>query len=412
MTKIILIFLMCCLSSMAFGQTMTPELLMNKVSRHYQELENGAYWVSYRYQIGADKDTSKTKQATIYFYRKDAIESDSVVPFVWKISNREWQVYDGKNLYIIDHKKKKIQLSPLDNVGGIVGYLSQLDKAIGMCLFGPQILTTTFPANPKYPLSCFRKQNIQEIQRDGQQYWEFVTADTFHITRSSITGALSTDSGIMHKKLLVDAQYAIREKTFFIDADERVDTWEQSKYHYYPLPADSATFEQVFNLEQLKTLGYEMKDLPVKSSQGQVTAGDVLPDLTVWKSNGKSFQLSKIAGDRIVVLDFWFANCTPCIAGMPSISKVYQKYLDQGVTVVSINPVDRQYEAVEKYIKAQGAIHPTLFMDRADAEKIGIKTYPKILIVDAKTRKVLKVYQGRRIPFDEDLGTTIELYLK
>lgn len=52
--------------------------------------------------------------------------------------------------------------------------------------------------------------------------------------------------------------------------------------------------------------------------------------------DGRGIDLSQFRG-KVVLLDFWATWCSTCIAKMPEIKKVYEKYQSQGFEVISVN---------------------------------------------------------------------------
>lgn len=69
---------------------------------------------------------------------------------------------------------------------------------------------------------------------------------------------------------------------------------------------------------------------------GLLAVGTEAPDWTLKDAGGKSHSLKDYRG-KIVLLDFWATWCGPCIAMMPAIERIHEKYADQGVKVVGVH---------------------------------------------------------------------------
>jgi thiol-disulfide isomerase/thioredoxin len=100
----------------------------------------------------------------------------------------------------------------------------------------------------------------------------------------------------------------------------------------------------------------------------------VLPDL-----DGRDVRLSDFAG-RVVLVDFWATWCTPCVAALPAIEKLFERYASEGLTVLSV-AIDGP--------ETVASVGPS-------ARRMGL-TFPVLL--DEESRVVSAFNPGRTVPF-------------
>ena len=91
------------------------------------------------------------------------------------------------------------------------------------------------------------------------------------------------------------------------------------------------------------------------ADDGDVTldVGSKAPSLDIehWVSdrNGEFSHTTELESDKVYVIEFWATWCGPCIASMPHISEVQDKYADQGVQIISVS--DETLEEVNEFLK-------------------------------------------------------------
>jgi thiol-disulfide isomerase/thioredoxin len=88
----------------------------------------------------------------------------------------------------------------------------------------------------------------------------------------------------------------------------------------------------------------------------EMRLGTEVPDFTFVDFEGRSRKLSEFRG-KYVLLDFWGTWCGPCIAQIPHLKEVYEKYHDRGFEILGMDREmdDKQTaEKVKKFLADKG----------------------------------------------------------
>jgi thiol-disulfide isomerase/thioredoxin len=98
---------------------------------------------------------------------------------------------------------------------------------------------------------------------------------------------------------------------------------------------------------------------------------------------GEKLSLEGLKG-RVVVLDFWATWCGPCVAAIPHIQKLADKFKDQPVTVMGVNGDDKGKEAkVRKFLETKKiTLRQFMDADGSVAKKYLVSGIPSLFIID------------------------------
>lgn len=107
--------------------------------------------------------------------------------------------------------------------------------------------------------------------------------------------------------------------------------------------------------------------------------GTKVPDIVLETLKGKTYNLAKMQGN-IVLLNFWFAACKPCITEISSFNELQEKYKSQKFVILSVGTDKKEVaQKVADEKKMRYAVVP----DRRDlAERMNVSTYPTSFLID------------------------------
>lgn len=107
-------------------------------------------------------------------------------------------------------------------------------------------------------------------------------------------------------------------------------------------------------------------------------------------ANGTTVSSSQLLG-HVVVINFWYAQCGPCIAEAPRLEELYQRFQADGVQFLGVDINDAAPQATA-FQNAHGITYPTTLdaqdspMRLAFAGKVSPTTTPTTLVVDTQGR--------------------------
>jgi len=122
--------------------------------------------------------------------------------------------------------------------------------------------------------------------------------------------------------------------------------------------------------------------------------------------DGRQVDVQKMKG-KVVLIDFWATWCGPCVAELPNVKKVYDKYHAKGFEIVSIS-LDKDKRALEHFIEENEMPWPQYFDGKGWGNKFSlendISAIPSMFLVDKKG--VLRDLSAR-----EDLAEKVQKLL-
>lgn len=107
--------------------------------------------------------------------------------------------------------------------------------------------------------------------------------------------------------------------------------------------------------------------------------GKLIEELNLTDLNGKQYTLEDLK-DKVVVLNFWFTKCAPCIKEIPDLNKMLQKYGTENVAYFAITFDDK--EMIDEFVKKTQIDFTIIPEDRNTIDQFNIGFYPTNIILD------------------------------
>src|SRR5690554_4262923 len=121
-------------------------------------------------------------------------------------------------------------------------------------------------------------------------------------------------------------------------------------------------------------------------SMGNADIGAKAPEFSAPSPDGKNIALSETLG-KYTIIDFWASWCRPCRVENPNVVKVYKKYHDKGLNIISVS-LDRA-EQRDKWLQAivddemdWYHVSNLQFWDDPIAKKYNVRSIPATFLLD------------------------------
>lgn len=107
--------------------------------------------------------------------------------------------------------------------------------------------------------------------------------------------------------------------------------------------------------------------------------GSKINELNLEDLNGEKFNLEKLKG-KIIVINFWFTKCKPCIAEFPELNELKKKYANQEVEFFAVTWDNK--ETIDKFLINHKLDFKIIPNGKTIIDKFKIPHYPYNIVID------------------------------
>ncbi len=167
---------------------------------------------------------------------------------------------------------------------------------------------------------------------------------------------------------------------------------------------------------QDKTMTPFSGGIPMIQGIKMLDVGAAAPDFSIKDIDGNLFSLASEKGKKTILIVFWSIFCEPCREEMPAIQKLYEKYKDKGLDVISVALDGEPLKtSIAGFVKQEGYTFRVL-IDELDSQEMfkvadpyGVGGTPTTYLLD-KGGKVVVAKAG--LLKEEELDKAVRALLK
>ncbi|MPR32904.1 redoxin domain-containing protein [Salmonirosea aquatica] len=360
---VLLATILLAFSTTSEAQDLSVSEILGKMNQAVEKFEQGQFTFHEKNtRFGTDRDTTRSEHTYLCFFKKNP--EDSLVGYQLASFQDDGyqQIYDGKVLFALYNKKLEVirkrdypaNIEESFNTSSGAIYIINTNKWIQYDNQKLQITGTEIILGEK----CFRLQNI-EISKDLKSNVE----SYYYVSTKSF---LPIKSVTILKSVLGKA--------------EETQMFDYSITNIKDKPIEAKQFSR----EALSEYQIEkIYDPAVQEARDALLPlGSQAPDWKLPLLTGGTMALSDLKG-KIVVMDFWFKSCAPCIQQMISLEALHKKFPNEKVVVLGVNTTDDpEKDKLELFLKNRLVTTNSVYNGNSIASLYKVYASPALFVIN------------------------------
>lgn len=168
-------------------------------------------------------------------------------------------------------------------------------------------------------------------------------------------------------------------------AAEKSPAGEESKWGLEEVePKSESTFSQaVGDVGYVSAPPTVPQAAPTVPANGVFRGGTPAPRIAATTFDGQMFDSAAHLG-KVVLVDFWFRECGPCIRALPKVDALRQAYSKDQLSIVAVNH-DRQKSTAVAYLQRNPHDWPQIYdreLPNSLVKAYGVTLFPTFVVID------------------------------
>lgn len=165
--------------------------------------------------------------------------------------------------------------------------------------------------------------------------------------------------------------------------------------------------ENILTLNSIPTF-YKLKNyVPIKRPDHFLLPTDTIaPNWELLSLTDEKVSLKNLKG-QLVLIDFFFKACYPCMLALPGLQALSEKYKSKGLRVIGIDPIDKKKDEIEEFLSKRRIKYTVLLSGVDTAKDYQVSSYPAMYLID-KAGKIIFTQDGYEKGFEDTLDEIIK----
>ena len=232
----------------------------------------------------------------------------------------------------------------------------------------------------------------------------------YHIQVNKIPANDSTEA---IKKLLNEDHYWITKGDFI--------PIQYSSIYHIVSDKDTMSYYEKFVLnkyviknlkdEKMLTLNsipayYTIKDFVSDKLLDLLPKDTIAPNWELLSLTGEKINLINLKG-KLVLLDFFYKGCFPCMLALPALQELNEKYKDRGLIIMGIDPSDKKEDDIASFLSMLGVTYQVILGGEDVSIDYRVSSIPTMFLID-KNGKIIFTHVGYAKETDNILDEVIK----
>jgi len=113
--------------------------------------------------------------------------------------------------------------------------------------------------------------------------------------------------------------------------------------------------------------------------------GTPVPQFTGKYTDNKPFEQGDFSGNQLLLLDFWYLACPPCLKAIPELANLQNEYAPKGLQILGLNSIDtsaNKVAEIKKFIPVLNMHYPVVLVSKETEQAFRVSAWPTVYLVE------------------------------